>query len=188
MGLMGAVARAARDGGGAVLGVIPRELMPREVSGEMIGETRIARDMHDRKATMAAEADAFIALPGGYGTLEELMEIVTWQQLGYHGKPVGILNTADFYRHFLTFLDHCEGQVRAVRAACAQAAAFRCACVRRAAHNPRRPETLHVGAPSHNPSGQNVGAWTGAPRVHVEGSEGVVRACRGFCARAAARS
>ena len=108
---MGAVARAARAGDGAVLGVIPKELMPREVSGEMIGETIIARDMHDRKATMAAQADAFIALPGGFGTLEELMEVVTWQQLGYHGKPVGVLNINDFYLHFLQFLDHCEEQV-----------------------------------------------------------------------------
>eukprot|EP00892_Ulva_mutabilis_P000325 jgi/Ulvmu1/10293/UM060_0095.1 len=110
VGLMGEVARAARAADGAVLGVIPKELVPREVSGEMIGETRIARDMHDRKATMAAEADAFIALPGGFGTLEELMEIVTWQQLGYHGKPVGVLNINDFYLHFMRFLDHCQDQ------------------------------------------------------------------------------
>lgn len=117
VGLMGEVARAVRDGGGAVLGVIPKELMPREVSGAMIGETRIARDMHDRKATMAAESDAFIALPGGFGTLEELLEVVTWQQLGYHSKPVGVLNISDFYRHFLTFLDHCETQVRSAQRA-----------------------------------------------------------------------
>jgi cytokinin riboside 5'-monophosphate phosphoribohydrolase len=109
VGLMGQVSRAVRDSGGAVLGVIPRELMPREISGESHGDVVVVEDMHTRKATMAREADAFVALPGGYGTYEELFEIITWQQLGYTDKPVGILNVCGFYDHLSAFLDHaCE--------------------------------------------------------------------------------
>lgn len=106
VGLMGVVSRAARDNGGSVLGVIPRELVPVEVSGPQNGGDVVVDDMHTRKATMAAEADAFIALPGGYGTFEELLEMITWHQLGYSDKPVGILNVAGFYTLLLAFLDH----------------------------------------------------------------------------------
>ncbi|KAJ6708752.1 LOG FAMILY PROTEIN YJL055W [Salix koriyanagi] len=87
IGLMGLVSQAVYDGGRHVLGVIPRTLMPREITGETVGEVRAVSGMHQRKAEMARQADAFIALPGGYGTLEELLEVITWAQLGIHDKP-----------------------------------------------------------------------------------------------------
>jgi cytokinin riboside 5'-monophosphate phosphoribohydrolase len=83
----------------AVLGFIPALLAPREIGGDFIGETRIVADMHERKAAMAQHSDAFVALPGGFGTLEEVLEAMTWQQLGYHAKPVGFLDTDGFYAH-----------------------------------------------------------------------------------------
>ncbi|KAF9664891.1 hypothetical protein SADUNF_Sadunf16G0065100 [Salix dunnii] len=85
--------------------VIPRSLMPREVTGEPVGEVRAVSDMHQRKAEMARQADAFIALPGGYGTLEELLEVITWAQLNIHQKPVGLLNVDGFYNSLLSFID-----------------------------------------------------------------------------------
>ncbi|GAV57333.1 Lysine_decarbox domain-containing protein, partial [Cephalotus follicularis] len=105
VGLMGLVSQAAHDGGRHVLGVIPRSLMPREITGEPVGEVRAVSDMHQRKAEMARQADAFIALPGGYGTLEELLEVITWAQLGIHHKPVGLLNVEGYYNSLLSFLD-----------------------------------------------------------------------------------
>ncbi|KAL7170658.1 hypothetical protein ACSBR2_035522 [Camellia fascicularis] len=105
VGLMGLVSQAVHDGGRHVLGVIPRTLMPREITGETIGEVRAVSDMHQRKAEMAHQADAFIALPGGYGTLEELLEVITWAQLGIHHKPVGLLNVEGYYNSLLSFLD-----------------------------------------------------------------------------------
>ncbi|KAA8516798.1 hypothetical protein F0562_017092 [Nyssa sinensis] len=105
VGLMGLVSQAVHDGGRHVLGVIPRPLMPREITGETVGEVRPVSDMHQRKAEMARQADAFIALPGGYGTLEELLEVITWAQLGIHHKPVGLLNVEGFYNSLLSFLD-----------------------------------------------------------------------------------
>lgn len=105
VGLMGLVSQAVHDGGRHVLGVIPRSLMPREITGDPIGEVRAVSDMHQRKAEMARQADAFIALPGGYGTLEELLEIITWAQLGIHSKPVGLLNVDGFYNSLLCFID-----------------------------------------------------------------------------------
>ncbi|CAA0818779.1 Cytokinin riboside 5-monophosphate phosphoribohydrolase LOG7 [Striga hermonthica] len=105
VGLMGLVSQAVHDGGRHVLGVMPRTLMPREITGETIGELRAVSDMHQRKAEMARQADAFIALPGGYGTLEELLEVITWAQLGIHRKPVGLLNVEGYYNSLLSFLD-----------------------------------------------------------------------------------
>ncbi|KAG8376826.1 hypothetical protein BUALT_Bualt09G0104200 [Buddleja alternifolia] len=92
-------------GRASVCVVIPRTLMPREITGETIGEVRAVSDMHQRKAEMARQADAFIALPGGYGTLEELLEVITWAQLGIHRKPVGLLNVEGYYNSLLSFLD-----------------------------------------------------------------------------------
>lgn len=108
VGLMGAVAHAVHDGlgEGSVLGVIPEHLLPREVSGETVGEIRVTKDMHSRKATMATAAQGFVALPGGFGTLEELMEVVTWHHLGYHAKPIGLLNVEGFFDHLLSLFDH----------------------------------------------------------------------------------
>ncbi|KAK3226973.1 hypothetical protein Dsin_006835 [Dipteronia sinensis] len=105
VGLMGLVSQAVHDGGRHVLGIIPRTLMPREITGETVGEVRAVSDMHQRKAEMARQADAFIALPGGYGTLEELLEVITWAQLGIHRKPVGLLNVDGFYNSLLSFVD-----------------------------------------------------------------------------------
>ncbi|PON70079.1 Cytokinin riboside 5'-monophosphate phosphoribohydrolase [Parasponia andersonii] len=105
VGLMGLVSQAVHDGGRHVLGVIPKTLMPREITGETVGEVRTVSDMHQRKAEMARQADAFIALPGGYGTLEELLEVITWAQLGIHRKPVGLLNVDGYYNSLLSFID-----------------------------------------------------------------------------------
>ncbi|XP_077234430.1 cytokinin riboside 5'-monophosphate phosphoribohydrolase LOG7-like isoform X1 [Tasmannia lanceolata] len=105
VGLMGLVSQAVHDGGRHVIGVIPKTLMPREITGESVGEVRAVSDMHQRKAEMARQADAFIALPGGYGTLEELLEVITWAQLGIHQKPVGLLNVDGYYNSLLSFID-----------------------------------------------------------------------------------
>ncbi|GMI71085.1 LONELY GUY 7 [Hibiscus trionum] len=105
VGLMGLVSQAVHDGGRHVLGVIPRTLMPTVIIGEAVGEVRAVSDMHQRKAEMARQADAFIALPGGYGTLEELLEVITWAQLGIHQKPVGLLNVDGYYNSLLSFID-----------------------------------------------------------------------------------
>ncbi|KAA3455227.1 cytokinin riboside 5'-monophosphate phosphoribohydrolase LOG7-like [Gossypium australe] len=105
VGLMGLVSQAVHDGGRHVLGVIPRTLMPTVITGESVGEVRAVSDMHQRKAEMARQADAFIALPGGYGTLEELLEVITWAQLGIHRKPVGLLNVDGYYNSLLSFID-----------------------------------------------------------------------------------
>ncbi|KAJ6790789.1 cytokinin riboside 5'-monophosphate phosphoribohydrolase LOG1-like [Iris pallida] len=85
--------------------VIPKTLMDREITGETVGEVKAVADMHQRKAEMATHSDAFIALPGGYGTLEELLEVITWAQLGIHDKPVGLLNVDGYYNSLLCFID-----------------------------------------------------------------------------------
>ncbi|KAE9620563.1 hypothetical protein Lal_00019806 [Lupinus albus] len=105
IGLMGLVSQAVYDGGRHVIGVIPKTLMPREITGETVGEVKAVSDMHQRKAEMAKHSDAFIALPGGYGTLEELLEVITWAQLGIHDKPVGLLNVDGYYNSLLSFID-----------------------------------------------------------------------------------
>lgn len=105
IGLMGLVSQAVHDGGRHVLGVIPKTLMPREITGETVGEVKTVSGMHQRKAEMARHSDAFIALPGGYGTLEELLEVITWAQLGIHEKPVGLLNVDGYYNSLLSFID-----------------------------------------------------------------------------------
>ncbi|ESQ53590.1 hypothetical protein EUTSA_v10026256mg [Eutrema salsugineum] len=105
IGLMGLVSQAVHEAGGHVLGVIPRTLMDKEITGETFGEVRPVADMHERKAEMASHSDCFIALPGGYGTLEELLEVIAWAQLGIHDKPVGLLNVDGYYNYLLTFID-----------------------------------------------------------------------------------
>lgn len=106
IGLMGLVSQAVFDGGRHVLGVIPKTLMPREITGVTVGEVKAVADMHQRKAEMARHSDAFIALPGGYGTLEELLEVIAWAQLGIHDKPVGLLNVDGYYNFLLSFIDN----------------------------------------------------------------------------------
>ncbi|CAK8569078.1 unnamed protein product [Lathyrus sativus] len=105
IGLMGRISQVVYDGGCHVLGVIPKTLMTKEITGESVGEVRAVSGMHQRKAEMAKQADAFIAMPGGYGTLEELLEIITWAQLGIHDKPVGLLNVDGYYNSLLAFMD-----------------------------------------------------------------------------------
>ncbi|MCS7255544.1 MAG: TIGR00730 family Rossman fold protein [Thermomicrobium sp.] len=106
IGLMGVVADAALRAGGEVIGVIPEVLMAREFAHPNLTRLHIVRTMHERKALMSDLADGFIALPGGFGTLDELFEIVTWAQLGIHTKPVVLLNSGDYYRHLLASLRH----------------------------------------------------------------------------------
>ncbi|CAA6660940.1 unnamed protein product [Spirodela intermedia] len=106
VGLMGLISQTVHNGGFHVLGVIPTALMPLEISGETVGEVRTVTDMHERKAEMARQSDAFIALPGGYGTMEELLEMITWAQLGIHNKPVGLLNVDGYYDSLLALFDN----------------------------------------------------------------------------------
>lgn len=106
VGLMGAVADAALNAGGEVIGVMPESLADREVPHQRLTRLDMVPDMHARKARMAELGDAFIALPGGAGTLEELFEIWTWQQLGLHAKPVALYNVAGFWDPLISMLDH----------------------------------------------------------------------------------
>jgi uncharacterized protein (TIGR00730 family) len=103
-GLMGVVADATLAAGGRVVGIIPKALVEKEWAHHGCTELHIVENMHDRKRMMAERADAFLALPGGIGTLEELFEVWTWRQLGYHDKPIGLLNTAGYYNGLLAFL------------------------------------------------------------------------------------
>jgi uncharacterized protein (TIGR00730 family) len=105
VGLMGILADAVLANGGKVIGVIPRALWDREVGHRGLTELHIVETMHERKAMMASLADAFVALPGGLGTLEEIFEVWTWAQLGIHAKPLGFLDVAEFYGPLLEFLD-----------------------------------------------------------------------------------
>lgn len=105
IGLMGVIANSVLGGGGTVVGVIPRSLFRREVAFEGATELIVVESMHERKALMADRAEAFIALPGGYGTCDELFEILTWAQLGIHCKPVGMLNINGFFDPLLGWLD-----------------------------------------------------------------------------------
>lgn len=106
VGLMGAVADATISAGGSVTGVIPRALVEREVAHTGLSDLRVVGSMHERKALMAELSDAFVALPGGIGTLEEIFEVWTWTQLGAHSKPCAVLNVHGFYDKLLEFLDH----------------------------------------------------------------------------------
>ena len=103
---MGVLADAVLESGGEITGVIPDKLMDMEVAHEGLTELRVVRTMHERKALMAELADGFIALPGGLGTLEETMEMLTWLQLGYHEKPIGLLNIRGYYDPLLNLLRH----------------------------------------------------------------------------------
>jgi hypothetical protein len=110
IGMMGALADSALAAGGQVVGVIPEHLMRPEVAHQELTELLVVDSMHTRKRTMAQRADAFIVLPGGYGTFEEMFEMVTWRQLQLHGKPVGLVNVEGFFDHLLLFLQHAAQQ------------------------------------------------------------------------------
>ena len=106
VGLMGTIADAVMEGGGEVIGVIPEALVERELARREVTELMVVRSMHERKAKMAEVSDAFVAMPGGYGTFEEFCEIITWAQLGLHRKPCGILNVEGYYDPLLSLFDH----------------------------------------------------------------------------------
>lgn len=106
IGLMGVLADTLLARGGRVIGVIPDFMIEKEWAHTHLTELRVVKSMHERKAIMAELADGFVALPGGFGTLEEFCEVLTWAQLGLHRKPFGLVNTDGFYAHFLSFLDH----------------------------------------------------------------------------------
>jgi uncharacterized protein (TIGR00730 family) len=106
VGLMGMLAEAVLSAGGEAVGVIPEHLMGREVGHKGLTKLHVVRSMHERKALMADLSDAFIALPGGFGTLEEFCEVVTWAQLGLHAKPCGVLNVLGYYSPLLAMFDH----------------------------------------------------------------------------------
>jgi hypothetical protein len=105
VGLMGVVADAALEAGGSVTGIIPEALMKKELAHRGLTDLVVTASMHERKSRMAELADGFVALPGGLGTYEELFEIWTWAQLGWHGKPCGVLNAVGFYDKLVAFLD-----------------------------------------------------------------------------------
>jgi uncharacterized protein (TIGR00730 family) len=115
VGLMGAVADAVLAAGGRVTGIIPEALVAMEVAHPGLSELQVVASMHARKAAMADLSDGFIALPGGWGTLDELFEVLTWSQLGLHAKPCGVLNVGGYFDRLLAFMDHMidEGFVRA---------------------------------------------------------------------------
>lgn len=115
MGLMGAVADGALDAGGEVIGVIPKALLDAELAHHGCTVLEVVDTMHERKARFTELSDGFITLPGGIGTMEELWEVLSWAQIGYHNKPVGLLNARGYYDHLLTLYDHliAEGFVRA---------------------------------------------------------------------------
>ena len=106
IGVMGAVADAVLEGGGEVVGVIPHSMAIKEVAHSGLAELFVVGSMHERKARMSELADGFVALPGGWGTFEELFEMLTWAQLGYHQKPCGLLNVAGYFDHLEAFLEH----------------------------------------------------------------------------------
>lgn len=114
VGLMGIVADSVLVHGGKVVGVIPDFMMGKEIEHRGLTELHIVASMHERKLLMAERAEGFVAMPGGYGTLEELFEVLTWGQLGLHRKPIGVLNVDGFYDHLLRALDHManEGLLR----------------------------------------------------------------------------
>lgn len=110
VGLMGEIANSVMQHGGEAVGVMPQSLIEREIAHQGLSELHIVQSMHERKALMAELADGFIALPGGFGTLEELFEIVTWGQLGLHRKPFGLLNVNQFFDQLIGFLDFAVSQ------------------------------------------------------------------------------
>jgi uncharacterized protein (TIGR00730 family) len=110
VGLMGVIADACLEAGGEVVGVIPRSMVDREIAHTGLADLRVVLSMHERKALMAELSDAFIAMPGGFGTFDELFEILTWRQIGIHEKPVGLLNVESYFEPLLAMADHAVGE------------------------------------------------------------------------------
>ncbi|MGH8193131.1 MAG: TIGR00730 family Rossman fold protein [Woeseiaceae bacterium] len=109
-GLMGIIADTMLAAGGKVHGVIPRSLLAKEIGHPNLTELHVVNSMHERKSLMAELSDGFVALPGGFGTLEEIVEILTWAQLQFHKKPCGLLNVAGYFTHLLKYLEHAEAE------------------------------------------------------------------------------
>ncbi len=107
-GLMGLIADTVIEGRGTVTGVIPRALEDKEIAHQGLTELHVVDSMHERKSLMAVLSDGFIAMPGGFGTLEEIIEVLTWGQLQFHEKPCGLLNVDGYFDHLLDFLDHAK--------------------------------------------------------------------------------
>jgi len=110
VGIMGVVADSVLEGGGEVIGVIPQSIADKEIAHTGLTELKVVPNMHERKAMMAEYSDGFIALPGGLGTMEELFEVWTWAQLGFHQKPCGLMNVANYYDHLTAFITHAVDQ------------------------------------------------------------------------------
>jgi uncharacterized protein (TIGR00730 family) len=110
VGIMGTIADAVLARGGEVTGVIPQALNEKEIAHPSLTQLHVVKSMHERKALMAELADGFIALPGGWGTIEEIFEVLTWAQLGFHQKPCGLLNEDGYYDHLFAFLEHAIDQ------------------------------------------------------------------------------
>ncbi|MDX1403985.1 MAG: TIGR00730 family Rossman fold protein [Woeseiaceae bacterium] len=110
IGVMGALADAVLEAGGEVTGIIPQALRDKEIAHSGLSELQVVDSMHERKSRMATLSDGFIALPGGFGTLEEIIEVLTWGQLGFHDKPCGLLNVEGYFDGLLAFLDHAESE------------------------------------------------------------------------------
>jgi hypothetical protein len=108
IGIMGVLANTVLEHHGEVIGVIPEELQQREIAHAQLTSLEVVRSMHERKARMAHLADAFVAIPGGYGTLDELIEIITWKQLGYHHKKIALMNTHHYFDPLLSLFCHLE--------------------------------------------------------------------------------
>ena len=109
-GIMGVIADKVLELGGQAHGVIPKMLVDKEIAHQRLTQQHIVGSMHERKSMMAALSDGFIAMPGGFGTLEELIEIVTWAQLRFHDKPCGVLNVDGYFDHLLSYLDHAQAE------------------------------------------------------------------------------
>jgi uncharacterized protein (TIGR00730 family) len=110
LGVMGALADTVLEGGGNVTGIIPKALHGAEIAHTRLTELHVVDSMHERKSLMAVLSDGFMALPGGFGTLEEIIEVITWGQLGFHDKPCGLLNVSSYFDHLLAFLDHSRAE------------------------------------------------------------------------------
>jgi uncharacterized protein (TIGR00730 family) len=149
IGLMGVIADAVLAAGGHAIGVIPHALVARELAHRALPDLRVVNSMHERKATMAALADAFVAMPGGFGTFEEFCEVVTWTQLGVHRKPCGLLNVGGFYDPLIAQFDRgvAEGFVKAANRRIVVAQDDPAALLDALAQAPAAPQAAWIGGP-----------------------------------------
>jgi uncharacterized protein (TIGR00730 family) len=149
VGLMGVIADAVLASGGHAIGVIPHALVARELAHRALPDLRVVNSMHERKATMAALADAFVAMPGGFGTFEEFCEVVTWTQLGVHRKPCGLLNVDGFYDPLIAQFDRgvAEGFVKAANRRIVVAQDDPAALLDALAQAPAPPEAAWISGP-----------------------------------------